>query len=138
MPRAFSSGAASIASYALNSPPKRSAPTFVNAAVSVVLPWSTWPIVPTFTWGLVRSNLPFAMALLDGLQWLAVRVTCSGVAMWCSRKESNLRPPPYQGGALPTELRERVSFKPVSCRDVQWSGRRESNPHNQLGRLKFY
>ena len=25
---------------------------------------------------------------------------------WCSRKESNLRPPPYQGGALPTELRE--------------------------------
>ena len=41
MPRAFSSGAASIASYALNSPPKRSAPTFVSAAVSVVLPWST-------------------------------------------------------------------------------------------------
>jgi hypothetical protein len=21
---------------------------------------------------------------------------------------------------------------------IQWSGRRESNPHNQLGRLKFY
>src|SRR5688572_26349858 len=34
----------------------------VIAAVSVVLPWSTWPIVPTFTWGLVRSNLPFAMS----------------------------------------------------------------------------
>src|SRR5690606_33215800 len=64
MPRAFSSGARSIASYALNSPPKRSAPTFVSAAVSVVLPWSTWPIVPTFTWGLVRSNLPFAMTNL--------------------------------------------------------------------------
>jgi hypothetical protein len=28
----------------------------------VVLPWSTWPIVPTFTWGLVRSNLPFAIS----------------------------------------------------------------------------
>src|SRR5574338_987177 len=26
---------------------------------------------------------------------------------WCSRLESNQRPPPYQGGALPTELRER-------------------------------
>jgi hypothetical protein len=26
--------------------------------------------------------------------------------MWCSRLESNQRPPPYQGGALPTELRE--------------------------------
>jgi hypothetical protein len=23
-------------------------------------------------------------------------------------------------------------------RQLQWSGRRESNPHNQLGRLKFY
>src|SRR4029450_10445002 len=28
--------------------------------------------------------------------------------VWCSRLESNQRPPPYQGGALPTELRERV------------------------------
>ena len=26
------------------------------AAVSVVLPWSMWPIVPMFTCGLVRSN----------------------------------------------------------------------------------
>src|SRR4026208_1716510 len=62
IPRAFSSGAASIWSYALNSPPKRSAPIFVSAAVSAVLPCATRPIVPTFTWGLVRSNLPFAMA----------------------------------------------------------------------------
>src|SRR4030067_220896 len=35
--------------------------TFVIAAVSVVLPWSTWPIVPTFTWGFVLSNFAFAM-----------------------------------------------------------------------------
>ena len=28
---------------------------------------------------------------------------------WCSRKESNLRPLPYQGSALPTELRERCN-----------------------------
>jgi hypothetical protein len=35
--------------------------TVAIAAVSVVLPWSTWPIVPTFTCGLVRSNLPFAI-----------------------------------------------------------------------------
>src|SRR5690348_8328158 len=46
----------------MNWPPLVSAPTFVSAAVSVVLPWSTCPIVPTFTCGLVRSNLPFAMA----------------------------------------------------------------------------
>ena len=35
-----------------------SALTFVRAAVKVVLPWSTWPMVPTFRWGLVRSNFP--------------------------------------------------------------------------------
>jgi len=35
--------------------------TFVIAAVSVVLPWSMWPIVPTFRWGLLRSNFCFAM-----------------------------------------------------------------------------
>src|SRR5439155_3269764 len=38
--------------------------TEVIAAVSVVLPWSTCPIVPTFTCGLVRSNLPFAISIL--------------------------------------------------------------------------
>src|SRR6478609_7728357 len=71
MPRAFSSGAASIWSYALNSPPKRSAPILVSAAVSVVLPWSTWPIVPTLTCGLVRWNFSldivgsFLSVLLD-------------------------------------------------------------------------
>src|SRR5437016_10977137 len=36
-----------------------SADTFVSAAVRVVLPWSTWPIVPTFTCGLVRWNFAF-------------------------------------------------------------------------------
>jgi hypothetical protein len=40
------------------------AKTVVMAAVSVVLPWSTWPIVPTLTWGLVRVNfsLPILIA----------------------------------------------------------------------------
>jgi hypothetical protein len=37
---------------------RRTAAKTVIAAVSVVLPWSTWPIVPTLTCGLVRSNLP--------------------------------------------------------------------------------
>jgi len=31
----------------------------VIAAVNVVFPWSTWPIVPTFTCGFVRSNFSF-------------------------------------------------------------------------------
>ena len=39
------------------------------AAVSVVFPWSMCPIVPTFTWGLVRSNFCLAMVgvMLPGL-----------------------------------------------------------------------
>src|SRR5262249_34449680 len=62
IPRAFSSGALSIWSYAMNWPPCVSAITFVSAAVSVVFPWSTCPIVPTFTCGLLRSNFSFDMA----------------------------------------------------------------------------
>src|SRR5215831_11781327 len=44
-------------------PQPLSAETLVNAAVSVVLPWSTWPIVPTLQWGLVRRNFSLAMGL---------------------------------------------------------------------------
>src|SRR5688572_32457371 len=84
------------------------------AAVSVVLPWSTWPIVPTFTWGLLRvkTSLAMAAALLGSF---VGRCGCGG---WCGRSGSesgrgavagrwswwrglNPRPPPYQGGALP-------------------------------------
>ena len=32
-----------------------------QAAVRVVLPWSTWPMVPMFTWGLVLSKCCFAI-----------------------------------------------------------------------------
>src|SRR6266550_3248437 len=42
-------------------PQPLSAETLVSAAVRVVFPWSTWPMVPTFTWGLVRSNFAFAI-----------------------------------------------------------------------------
>ncbi len=37
--------------------------TLVMAAVSVVLPWSTCPIVPTLTCGFLRSNLALDMTL---------------------------------------------------------------------------
>ena len=43
--------------------PFLSASTLVIAAVSVVFPWSMWPMVPTLTWGLFRSNFSLAMAL---------------------------------------------------------------------------
>src|SRR5437763_6703430 len=61
MPRAFSSGAASISSYFLAEPPNLADSTVVIAAVSVVFPWSTCPIVPTLTCGFVRSNFAFAI-----------------------------------------------------------------------------
>src|SRR5690606_32392173 len=97
-------------------------------------------MVPTFTWGLVRSNLPLAMIayLAELLEWRAA--LGAAARRWCSRMESNHRPPPYQGGALPTELREREACPggEVSNDTPQWSGRRESNPHHQLGRLRFY
>src|SRR3989442_7510874 len=62
MPRSRSSGALSIEPYS------RTAivlffvcSTFVIAAVKVVFPWSTCPMVPTFTCGFVRSNFALAM-----------------------------------------------------------------------------
>src|SRR2546421_480784 len=61
MPRSFSSGALSIWSKGVKSASPLSARTLVMAAVSVVLPWSMCPIVPMFTWGLVRSNFFFDM-----------------------------------------------------------------------------
>jgi hypothetical protein len=61
MPRSRSSGALSMLSYETKLAMFLNASTFVMAAVKVVLPWSTWPIVPTFTCGLVLSNFAFAM-----------------------------------------------------------------------------
>jgi hypothetical protein len=55
-------------------PPNLAASTVVIAAVSVVLPWSTCPIVPTLTWGLVRVNFSFPISFLQRTvsPWLQV------------------------------------------------------------------
>src|SRR5262245_28294516 len=50
--------------YERKEPQPLSAETFVIAAVSVVLPWSTWPIVPTLQLGLRRVNFSLAMGHL--------------------------------------------------------------------------
>ena len=39
------------------------------AAVSVVLPWSMWPIVPMLRCGFVRSNFFLAMAYLGSVSY---------------------------------------------------------------------
>ena len=62
IPRSRSSGALSIESKARYSEPPFSARYFVIAAVSDVLPWSMWPIVPMFTCGLLRSNFFLAIS----------------------------------------------------------------------------
>src|SRR6188474_2734253 len=63
IPRWRSSGAESIdakSRWTFVADGNLSASTFEMAAVSVVLPWSTCPMVPMFTCGLVRSNLALA------------------------------------------------------------------------------
>src|SRR5258705_9380892 len=50
-----------------------SADTLVKAAVRVVLPWSMWPMVPTLTCGLLRSNFSLAMSAI-----LAYVRSCDG------------------------------------------------------------
>ena len=49
------------------SPPYFFACVAVIADVSVVFPWSTCPIVPTFTCGFVRSNFALPIALASWL-----------------------------------------------------------------------
>src|SRR4029079_2181119 len=64
MPRSRSSGALSIWSKATKLARPLPASTRVIAAVSVVFPWSTWPIVPMLTCGLLRSNFSFDIVVL--------------------------------------------------------------------------
>src|SRR6266540_2152234 len=66
-PRSTSSGARSIRSKAVNRvvDPSRSASTLVIAAVRVVLPWSTWPMVPMFRCGLERTNCCLVIGVLE-------------------------------------------------------------------------
>ena len=40
------------------------------APVSVVLPWSMWPIVPTLTCGFVRVNTSLAICVSFSLHWI--------------------------------------------------------------------
>ena len=62
IPLSLSSGALSIISKATASPvPSLVFKVLVIAAVRVVLPWSTWPMVPILQCGFVLSNLAFAI-----------------------------------------------------------------------------
>src|SRR5687768_2387995 len=60
--RPCDSDALATSSYGTNFAHPLSAATFVSAAVSVVLPWSMCPIVPTLTCGFERSNFSLAIS----------------------------------------------------------------------------
>src|SRR4051812_7892437 len=105
----------------------RVASVLVMAAVSVVLPWSTCPIVPTFTCGFVRSKtfLPITSSVpVPSDAWVVASDEClvvSGANLFAhcekplpnhsslttshvrmsSRWESDPRPHAYQACALP-------------------------------------
>src|SRR5262245_10775503 len=62
--RPCDSDALATSSYGTNFAQPLSAATLVRAAVRVVLPWSMWPMVPTLTCGLDRSNFSLAMSFV--------------------------------------------------------------------------
>ena len=66
IPLSLSSGATSILSKSTFLASPKSDKTLEIAAVVVVFPWSTCPIVPMFTWGLLLSN--FSLAILSYLR----------------------------------------------------------------------
>src|SRR5438046_399962 len=63
-----------MCSYVAALPPKRCAWRALIAAVSVVLPWSMCPMVPTLRCGLVRSNFCFPIPYLSFLPLRGLRV----------------------------------------------------------------
>src|SRR4051794_12008223 len=122
MPRSRSSGALSMLSKERTCERPCKASVLVMAAVKLVLPWSTCPIVPTFTCGLVRANFCFPMILAGSFHPLIDYVVHRRkLAARPTRKEAqlslsppNLRRSPhpdlnrgphsYQECALPAEL----------------------------------
>ena len=81
------------------------------AAVSVVLPWSMWPIVPTLICGFDRSNFFFAMWLLP--------LSCGS-----GGRTRTADPSIMSRVLLPTELRRLAGVVyPEKSRDFQLTSR---------------
>src|SRR5438093_6674547 len=103
----------------MNFPQPLSAETFVRAAVRVVLPWSMWPMVPTFTCGLLRSNFSLAMSstplrfYCEPLLALALR---SAFAASQLRRDS-LRQSPSRAGPAKSKPREMLDAAKAGADD---------------------
>src|SRR5665213_1603249 len=95
-----------------------SAATFVSAEVSVVLPWSMWPMVPTLTCGLLRSN--FSLAII-----VCVLYVCD-VSIYSGADDQN-----RTGDLVLTkDALCQLSYIGLGIKPYGggWSGRRGSNP----------
>src|SRR4051812_34770716 len=104
IPRSRSSGALSIVSKARYSASPFKARYLVIAAVSDVLPWSMWPIVPILTCGLVRSNF-----------FLATRPFSPSSALRAVRSSLSGRVPPGGGAHNRTRTDDLFLTKEVLC-----------------------
>src|SRR5436190_14499568 len=128
-----------------------SAATFVSAAVRVVLPWSMWPMVPTFTCGLERSNFSLAMSANLAL-WLCPSSNFSGaddqnrtgdlvltkdalcqlsyIGLNVFVSQQSLSTVRHARRTTSLDLLGGLPFAAHVVRDVRegWSGRRGSNP----------
>src|SRR5258708_27701194 len=116
--RPCDSEALATSSYEMNFAQPLSDDTLVRAAVRVVLPWSMWPMVPTLTCGLLRSNFSLAMSAI-----LALR-SCDGADVQdrtgdlvltkdalCQLSYIGLRP----SGLRPTKRPDCLSFESTAC-----------------------
>ena len=129
IPRSRSSGALSIWSNGTNSASPFLPCRCVIAAVNVVLPWSTCPIVPTFTCGFVRSNFSLAMRL--SLEF------CRACPPRAGATDGSAGPiHPMTGAHERDRTADLVLTKDVlyqlsyvgRTHESEWSGKRDSNP----------
>src|SRR5579871_6652133 len=130
MPRARSSGALSMLSKLRNCASPRKASTLVIAAVSVVLPWSTCPIVPTFTCGFVRSNFAFAIAVCPPHRTAAV-----GVSLLLLIGSTSCATPERAGALIQIRTGDLVLTKNALCRLSYEGGRGRRTAGATEGRL---
>ncbi|KAJ6388724.1 hypothetical protein OIU77_027143 [Salix suchowensis] len=90
----------------------------VRAAVRVVLPWSTWPIVPMLTWGFFLSNFPLAARTVRVRWRVVVRGEVEEVVVKRGRKEDERMD--FEG-SLEVGIRERVGVEVLAV-VVEWWG----------------
>src|SRR6185503_19847311 len=85
--RPCDSEAFATSSYGTNFAQPLSAATLVRAAFRVVLPWSMWPMVPTLTCGLDRSNFSLAMSYAPSLRLFYAYTLSESVVRLRSQRE---------------------------------------------------